>query len=57
MKKYQVLESSDAWSTKKLREKAEQIMNEKVAEGYEINFVTFGYNSWMKPTLYITISK
>lgn len=57
MKNYQVLAVSDAWSTKKLNEKAEQLMNEKVAEGYEINFVNFGYNSWMKPTLFITISK
>lgn len=57
MKNYQVLTVSDAWSTKKLSEIAEQVMNEKVAEGYEIKFVTFGYNSWMKPTLFITISK
>jgi len=57
MKNYQVLAVSDAWLTKKLSEIAERLMNEKVAEGYEINFVTFGYNSWMKPTLFITISK
>jgi hypothetical protein len=57
MKTYQLLTASDAWSIKKMRAKAEALMNEKVAEGYEINFVTFGYNMWMMPTLYITVSK
>jgi hypothetical protein len=57
MKTYQVLTASDAWSIQKMRAKAETLMNEKVAEGYEINFVTFGYNMWMMPTLYITVSK
>jgi hypothetical protein len=57
MKTYQLLAASDAWSIKKMRAKAENLMNEKVAEGYEINIVTFGYNMWMMPTLYITVSK
>ena len=57
MKNYQLLTVSDAWSIQKMRAKAENMMNEKVAEGYEINFVTFGYNMWMMPTLYITVSK
>ena len=57
MKKFELHTVSDAWSIKKMRSKAEARMNEKVAEGYEINFVTFGYNMWMMPTLYITVSK
>ena len=57
MKKFELHIVSDAWSIKKMRAKAEALMNEKVAEGYEINFVTFGYNMWMMPTLYITVSK
>ena len=57
MKKFELHTVSDAWSIKKMRAKAEALMNEKVAQGYEINFVTFGYNMWMMPTLYITVSK
>ena len=57
MKKFELHAASDSWSYEKMRAKAETIMNEKVAEGYEINFVTFGYNMWGMPTLYITVSK
>ena len=45
------------WSTATLTEKVEQILNEKVLDGYEIVTVSFGVNLWWMPTAYITICK
>lgn len=45
------------WSTTKLKQKAEKILNEKTKEGYEVVSVAFGVNIWWIPTAYITLSK
>jgi hypothetical protein len=45
------------WSTKKLTEQAEKILNEKTKEGYELVSMSFGYNPWWIPTIFITFSK
>jgi hypothetical protein len=56
MKKYEIVESSN-WSVKKLKEEAEQILNDKSGNGYEIVSVSFGVNAWRVPTVFITIRK
>ena len=45
------------WSTTKLKEKVERILNEKTKDGYEVVSVAFGLNIWWIPTAYITLSK
>lgn len=45
------------WSTKKLIRQVEQVLNEKTADGYEIVFVSFGFNPWWVPTAYITLRR
>ena len=57
MKTYKIIKLSTMWSTKSLTEKVEQILNEKVRDGYEIVTVAFGVNHWWLPTAYITICK
>ena len=57
MKTHTIIKLSTMWSTASLTEKVEQILNEKVSEGYEIVTVSFGVNLWWMPTAYITICK
>jgi translation elongation factor EF-1beta len=57
MKTYSVLSASSMWSTKKLKEKVENLLNEKTREGYEIVSVAFGVDMWWIPTAYITVAK
>ena len=57
MKTYTVVSVSSMWSTKKLKEKAEAMLNEKTKEGYEIVSVAFGVDLWWIPTAYITLAK
>jgi hypothetical protein len=57
MKNYTIIKLSTMWSTATLTEKVEQILNEKVLDGYEIVTVSFGVNLWWMPTAYITICK
>jgi hypothetical protein len=57
MSKYIVLSESSIWSASKLRLKVENIINSKATEGYELVSVTFGFNNWMTPTVYITMKK
>ena len=57
MKTYSVISESSMWSTAKLKEKVEKILNEKTKDGYEVVSVAFGLNIWWIPTAYITLSK
>ena len=45
------------WSTKKLKDKVEILLNEKTQEGYEIVTVAFGLNVFWIPTAFITLRK
>jgi hypothetical protein len=57
MKKYSIISESSMWSTAKLKQKVEIILNEKINDGYEVVSVAFGTNIWWIPTAYITLSK
>lgn len=57
MKTYIVLSESSMWSTSKLKQNVERILNEKTKEGWEVVSVAFGINIWWIPTAYITLSK
>lgn len=57
MKTYLVLSESSMWSTKKLKQNVEKLLNEKTKEGWEVVSVAFGINIWWIPTAYITLCK
>lgn len=57
MKTYSVISESSMWSTTKLKQKVEKILNEKTKDGYEVVSVAFGINIWWIPTAYITLCK
>ena len=57
MKKYSIISESSMWSTAKLKQKVEIILNEKINDGYEVVSVAFGTNIWWIPTAYITLRK
>lgn len=57
MKTYTVISESASWSTRKLQQKVEKILNDKTKDGYEIVSVAFGVNNWWNPTAYITLCK
>ncbi len=57
MKSYSIIKLSTMWSTDRLRMDVENILNQKVSEGYEIVSVAFGINMWMTPTAFVTIRK
>ena len=57
MKHFEIIKLSTMWSTERLRNKVEQILNEKNKQGYEIVTVSFGTNLWYIPTAFVTIKK
>lgn len=57
MKKFEIIRVSDWFSTKSLMRKAENVANQKGQEGYEIVNISFGFNIWLVPSAYITITK
>ena len=57
MKTHTVISLSNMWSTKQLSHQVEQVLNEKTAEGYEIVSVSFGFNHWWMPTVYIIVRR
>jgi hypothetical protein len=57
MKNYSIVTVNSWWSTKKLIIRAEQLIKEKVNEGFEIKSVSIGFDVWYIPTAYITICK
>jgi hypothetical protein len=57
MKTYIVISESSMWSTTKLKQNVERILNEKTKDGWEVVSVAFGINLWWIPTAYITLSK
>jgi hypothetical protein len=57
MKNYSIVTVNSWWSTKKLIIRAEQPIQEKVNEGFEIKSVSIGFDVWYIPTAYITICK
>ena len=54
---YKIISESNMWSTSKLVKKAEEIINEKAKEGWNVVSVSYGFNIWYVPTVFITISK
>jgi hypothetical protein len=57
MKKHKLIKISTCWSTISLTKKVEQILDERVAAGYQIVTVSFGVDVWWRPTAYITLCK
>jgi len=57
MKDYSVIKLSTNWSTETLRLEVENLINNKVNQGYEIVTVAFGINMWWIPTAFVTIKK
>lgn len=57
MKNYSIIKLSTMWSTDRLRNDVERILNEKASQGFEIVSVAFGVNVWWMPTAFITICK
>lgn len=57
VKTYSIIKESTNWSTDKLIEKVEKILNQRANDGYEIVTVAFGVNMWWMPTAYITVCK
>ncbi len=57
MKEYKIIRVSDFWSTKVLREKAENLINQKSKEGWEVVTVSFGFTIWFVCSFYITFSR
>ncbi len=54
---YTIIKQSTLWSTDSLKQKVEQILNEKTKAGYEVITVSFGLNIWWMPTAFITLRK
>ena len=57
MKVYRIFKLSSMWSTTTLIREVEELLNEKITDGYEIVTVSFGVNRWWMPTAYVTICK
>ncbi len=57
MKTYIVISESSCWSTKKLKQNVENTINTKTKEGWELVSVSFGFNTWLILTSYITLCK
>lgn len=55
--KYRVIQTSNMWSTEKLRRKAEEIINRETENGWNLISVSLGFNIWYIPTVFITIGK
>ncbi len=51
MKEYKILRVSNAWSTNKLQEEAQKLINQKNSEGWEVVSVSFGYTIWLVSSL------
>jgi len=56
-REYQVIKTSNLWSTERLRKEAEDIVKRKASEGWDVVSVSFGHNVWWVPTVFITIRK
>jgi hypothetical protein len=54
---YSIIQVSTFWTSDSLIEKVEETLNKKAKEGYEVVSVSFGYNSWLMHTAYITLRK
>lgn len=57
MKTYSIIKETSNWSTDKLIEKVEKILDQRAADDYEIVTVAFGVNMWLMPTAFITVCK
>jgi hypothetical protein len=57
MKTYKVESISSMYSTKKLNEHLEKLLNERAQEGYEVVSINYSYNILSIPTVYITFCK
>jgi hypothetical protein len=51
MKKFEIIRVSDWWSTNSLMEKAENIVNQKSQEGFEIVSISFSVSVGMNPSV------
>jgi hypothetical protein len=57
MKTFKIETISGCWTTRKLIDKTEKHLRERIAQGWEIFSVSFGLNIWWMPTAYLTFSK
>lgn len=56
MEIFKIVTVSDMWSTEKLTRKVEGKLTEIADQGWEVKFISFGYNIWFVPTAFITLS-
>jgi hypothetical protein len=54
---YSIIQESTWGASNSLRRKVVGILNKKAKEGFEVVSVSFGYNSWLMHTAYITLRK
>jgi hypothetical protein len=57
MKSYNVESVTSLYSTKKLNEQVEKLLNERAREGYEVVSINYSYKMWAIPTVFITLCK
>ncbi len=57
MKVYKIIAESSVWSTQKLQQKTEELLNQAAHVGYEVVSVSFGHNIWGVLTVYVTLCK
>lgn len=55
--KYKIFKVSNWWSTKKMKQDAEVLINEKVNEGWEFLSMAFGFSHGYIPTLLIPMRR
>jgi len=56
MKNFKVVQVR-SWTSKKLREKVEQALNDMTTAGWNIFSIEFSFTEWYTPTAYITFNK
>ena len=57
MKQFRVFKISNMWSTNRLTKDVENELEKFSRDGYEIESISFGFNVWMIPTAFITVSR
>ncbi|WP_373513201.1 DUF4177 domain-containing protein [Persicitalea sp.] len=57
MKQHQIFQVSGTWSSSKMLEKAQKLINEKSADGWELISVQQGFTVWLTLCMYVTMSK
>ena len=57
MNTYRVVKLSTAWSTSRLTEDVEALLEDEERAGWSVVSVAFGVNLWWMPTAFITLRR